>query len=103
MTDRTALMTAALSAIPLTALAAYTTSQLREAAREAEPRLMKQMTEDGPFMTPEQAREWIDRVRALNNISAEVLRREVVEIAAGPHLVTHEDGFRTLSSGVMCF
>lgn len=101
-TARTHLMTAALSVSPIEQLVAYTTSQLREAARDAEPLLLQQMTVDGPFMTPEQAAEWMDRVRALNIISAEVLRREARDLQIGPTLVAEIDGVR-LANPVMCF
>jgi len=93
MTDRTALMTAALAASPITCLAAYTTSQLREAALDAEPRLLEAMSR-GAWMTAEETVEWFDRVRALNAISAEVLRRQKRDAEIGPHLVNVEDGYR---------
>lgn len=100
--DRTHLMIAALSMTPTDQLSAYTTSQLREAANDAEPRLLQQMVNDGPFMTGEEKEEWMDRVRALNIISAEVLRREARDVQIGPTLVAEIDGVR-LANPLMCF
>jgi len=101
MTDRTHLMTAALSMTPTNQLAAYTTSQLREAALDAEPRLLEQMAMQA-ILTEQEKLEWMDRVRALNVITAEVQRRIVRDAEAGPSYKSHEDGYR-LANAVMCF
>lgn len=101
MTDRTHLMTAALSMTPTDQLAVYTTRQLREAALDAEPRLLAQM-ENAASLTAEETEEWFNRVRALNIITAEVLRREKRDTEIGPQLIAHEDGYR-LVKPLMCF
>jgi hypothetical protein len=44
----------------------------------------------------------MDRVRALNVITAEVQRRIVRDAEAGPSYKSHEDGYR-LANAVMCF
>jgi len=101
MTDRTHLMTAALSMTPTAQLAAYTTSQLRDAALDAEPQLLEQMAMQAA-LTEQQKIEWMDRVRALNVITTEVQRRRARDLEAGPSYAGHEDGYR-LTNVIMCF
>ena len=91
---RTPLMTAALSASPVEALASYATEDLRRAAKEGEAKLVEQMRTGEGLVTVAEIQEGLHRVEAVNIITREVMRRDEVAATAGPQGVCREGDAR---------